>query len=88
MGASNIHCQYWCIQSGKPDGDQIWWWGESFPPARPQLTLKVATGEFTGLAGIGTWHSVWPDDWERPSIPTGYDDVIAQEFTFDIPVAR
>ena len=44
MDASNIHCQYWCIQSGKPDGDQIWWWGESFPPAKPQLTLKVATG--------------------------------------------
>ena len=86
MQPGNIHCQYLCIQSGKPKGHQIWWWGESFPPKKPQLTLKVATGPFEGLSGIGTWHPVWPDEWKKPHVPEGYDVAIAHEYTFDMPM--
>ena len=54
---------------------------------KTQLTLKVATGSFEGLSGIGTWHPIWPKERRKPRIPDGYDAVIAQEYTFDVPEA-
>lgn len=77
MHPDNIHCEYLCIQCGEPEGDQIWWWGESFPPMKSQLTLKVATGKWIGLSGIGTWHHDYME---------GFDLAFACEFTFDIPI--
>jgi len=76
MNPRNVHCEYLCIQCGEPEGDQIWWWGESFPPRESKLTLKVATGKWEGLSGIGTWHH---DNKE------GFDLALACTFTFDIP---
>lgn len=86
MTPGNMHCSYWNIQTGEPEGDQIWWWGESFPPRKPQLTLKVATGEFEGLAGIGTWHETWPASHIKPADLKGHDFALACDFTFDVPV--
>ncbi|MFC2098903.1 hypothetical protein ACFLSP_04070, partial [Bacteroidota bacterium] len=86
MHSGNIHSEFLCIQTGNPEGNQIWWWGESFPPRKPQLTLKVATGEWEGLSGIGTWHYDWPEDQPKPKIKPGYDYALACEFTYDIPV--
>lgn len=77
MNPGNVHCEYLCIQCGEPEGDQIWWWGESFPPRESQLTLKVATGKWEGLSGIGTWYH---DEKE------GFDITLACSFTFDIPL--
>ncbi|MBT5707775.1 MAG: hypothetical protein HOI66_15785 [Verrucomicrobia bacterium] len=86
MNPSNVHCEYWCIQSGEPKGDQIWWWGELFSKKKAKFTLKVATGAFEGLSGVGTWHPEWPKDWNKPEIPNGYDKAIAHEYTFDMPL--
>ncbi len=86
MNPGNLHCDYLSIQTGEPDKDQIWWWAEAFPPRRPQFTLKVATGEYEGLSGIGTWYYEWPRSHKKPSSIAGYDYVIACEFTFDIPI--
>ena len=86
MNPDNLHCAYMNIQTGKPEGDQIWWWGEHFPPRKPQLTLKVATGEWEGLSGIGTWQYNWPGDMKKPSDLKGYDFALACEFTYDLPV--
>jgi hypothetical protein len=86
MTPDNMHCSYWNIQTGDPEGDQIWWWGESFPPRKPQLTLKVATGEFEGLSGIGTWHEKWPSSHKKPATLEGYDYALACDFIFDMPV--
>lgn len=86
MHAGNIHCEFLCIQSGAPDGDQIWWWGESFPPRRSQLTLKVATGRWEGLSAIGTWYHEWPEDRKYPVPGNGYDLAVACDFIYDLPL--
>ncbi len=86
MKASNLHCHYLMIQSGDPGGDQIWWWGESFPPMESRLTLKVATGRFEGLSGKGSWYAQWPSDRVKPELPEGYDAVIAHDYIFDLPL--
>lgn len=86
MNPGNLHCEYMSIQTGEPDKDQIWWWAESFPPKKPQFTLKVATGEFEGLSGIGTWFYKWPENHKKPAKMDGYDYALACEFTFDMPV--
>ncbi|MDB4798786.1 hypothetical protein OAH36_04230 [Verrucomicrobia bacterium] len=67
-------------------GEQIWWWGELFSKKKAKFTLKVATGAFEGLSGVGTWHPEWPKDWNKPEIPNGYDKAIAHEYTFDMPL--
>ena len=85
MHPGNLHCAYMNIQTGEPDGDQVWWWGESFPPRKSQLTLKVATGRFEGMSGIGTWYDTWPEDRTKPALPDGYDYALACDFTFDMP---
>ena len=77
MHPENIHSEYLCIQCGEPGGDQIWWWGESFPPRSSQFTLKVATGKWEGLSGIGSWQHDYKE---------GFDLALACTFTFDIPV--
>ena len=77
MHPKNIHGEYLCIQCGEPGGDQIWWWGESFPPRKSQFTLKVATGKWEGLSGIGSWQHDYKE---------GFDLALACTFTFDIPV--
>lgn len=43
-------------------------------------------GLYQGLAGIGTWHPVWPEDWKKPDIPDAYDSVVAHECTLDMPI--
>jgi len=86
MNPGNLHCDFMSIQTGEPDKDQIWWWAEAFPPRKPQFTLKVATGEYEGLSGIGTWFYEWPQSHKKPASMTGYDYALACEFTFDFPV--
>ena len=86
MHPGNLHCEFIHLQTGKPDGDQVWWLGESFPPKKPQLTLKVATGRYEGLSGIGTWFYEWPKGHVKPVIPKGYNHALACEFIFDMPV--
>lgn len=82
----NIVCQYISVQTGKPEGDQIWFWGQFIPPQEPTLTIKIATGGFEGLIGGGSWHAQWPEDWAKPAVPAGYDYAVAHEFSLDIPV--
>ncbi len=86
MTSDNRHCAYMSIQTGDPEGNQIWWWGESFPPQKPTLTMKVATGKFEGLSGIGTWYDKWPNSHKKPANMKGYDHAIACDFTYDMPV--
>ena len=88
LTVSNIHCQYLMLQCGKPEGDQVWWWGEAFPPSHSQLTLKVATGKFEGLSAVGTWYLDWPADRGMPEIPADYDFALACDFIYDLPIAR
>ena len=85
MTADNLLCQYSSIQTGKQDEDQIWFWSEYHKPSKPNIVLKIATGEFEGLQGEGTFHLEWPEDWTEPEIPEGYQYAVAHEFTLEIP---
>ena len=82
----NVICQWVNLQTEDADEDQIWWLGEYFPPHKPKLVLKVATGKFEGLKAEGTWHGVWPAGRKSPELPEGYDLAVAAEYEFELPV--
>ena len=68
-----------------PDGDMIFLYYEFKPPAEPHIWVAEGLGKFAGLKGDGKWHWNWPEGWEKPEIPEGFEYPNAYEFTWTWP---
>ena len=85
MNPDNIVYQYSTFEITTENGDKIFIWAEFKPPGRPTLWVKAASGQLEGLTGVGHWFWLWPDDWEKPELPEGFDYPNAYDFVFEIP---
>ena len=85
MGPDNINYQHAAGVWYDDDGNMIFLYYAFAPPAEPHIWVARGFGKFVGLTGHGKWHWLWPDGWERPEIPEGYEYPNAYEFDWELP---